>query len=184
MRLVFFLEESSMEVFLEEFLSRNFPQLEFLFVVFDGAKDLELSFHRKLRHWRIPGDRFVVVRDNDGGDCYSRKKKLSDLCSEAGREDVLVRIVCQELEAWYLGDLDALADAYDDPSVLKYKEKAKFRNPDSISRPADQVGKFVERLSKRDAARRLGRVIDVESNRSNSLRVFVEGVRRLIAESE
>ena len=127
MRIVFLLEESSMEVFLKVFLKRLFPELIFTCVVYSGAADLERSLPIVLKSWRVPGDRFVVVRDNDGGDCHSRKQKIVAMCEAAGRDDVLVRIVCQELEAWYLGDFEALAQAYDAPSVLRQKGKASFR---------------------------------------------------------
>ncbi len=94
MRIVFLLEESSMEMFLEALLGRLFPNLIFKCVVYSGARDLEQSLTKVLKSWRVPGDRFVVVRDNDGGDCYARKRRLVEKCGMAGRDDVLVRIVC------------------------------------------------------------------------------------------
>lgn len=64
-RVVFMLEEYSMKVLLEGLLPRLFPDLAFLCVPHDGKGDLEKSLPKKLRAWREPGVRFVVVRDND-----------------------------------------------------------------------------------------------------------------------
>src|SRR5205807_10542595 len=107
-RVVFLLEEYSMKVLLEGLLPRFVPCLPFLCVPHEGKQDLERSLPRKLRVWREPGVRFVVVHDNDGGDCRALKARLAGLCDATGCQDTLVRIACQELEAWYLGEPRAL----------------------------------------------------------------------------
>ena len=66
-RIVFLLEEDSMKVLLEGLLPRLFPGLSFLCLSHEGKQDLEKSIPRKLKAWREPGVRFVVVRDQDGG---------------------------------------------------------------------------------------------------------------------
>lgn len=121
-----------MKVLLEGLLPRLHPGLEFLCVPHEGKQDLEKSIPRKLRAWNVAGDRFVVVRDNDGEDCRALKGRLSGLCSTAGHAETLVRLACQELEAWYLGDLHALADAFGCPHVATLAGKAKYRNPDAV----------------------------------------------------
>ena len=98
-RVVFLLEEPSMKTLLDGLLPRLVPCLDFLCVSHEGRQDLERSVPRKLRAWRTPGVRFVVLRDNDGGDCRVLKRRLSDLCLQGRRPDTLVRIACQELEA-------------------------------------------------------------------------------------
>jgi hypothetical protein len=103
-RLIFLLEEPSMEALLQGLLPRLFPGLCFLCIPHEGKDDLDSSIRRTLRDWRTPGDQFVVVRDNDGADCITVKHSIQQLCREGRREDTLIRIVCQELEAWYLGD--------------------------------------------------------------------------------
>jgi len=67
-RVVFLLEERSMKILLEELLPRLVPGMPFICIPHEGKQDLEKSISRKLRAWREPGARFVVVRDNDGGD--------------------------------------------------------------------------------------------------------------------
>lgn len=104
--LVFMLEEPSMAELLKVLLPKMLPhQITFQLIPHEGKHDLEKSLPRKLRAWRMPGVRFVVVRDQDGADCVVIKKRLTDLCRQAGREDTLVRIACPHLEAWFLGDL-------------------------------------------------------------------------------
>lgn len=111
-RLVFLVEEYSMKVLLDGLLPRLFPTTSFPCVPHEGKQDLEKSIPRKLRAWREPGVRFAIVRDNDGGDCRRLKDRLRRLAREGQRKDTLVRIACQELEAWYFGSPDALAIAY------------------------------------------------------------------------
>ncbi len=62
-RVVFLLEEYSMKALLDGLLPRLFPDLLFQCVPHDGKGDLERSIPRKLRAWREPGVRFVIVRD-------------------------------------------------------------------------------------------------------------------------
>ena len=110
-------------------LPRLYPDLTFLCLVHEGKSDLEKSIPRKLRAWREPGVRFVVLRDNDGDDCMHLKQKLARICQESGRADTLVRIVCQELEAWYLGEPDALADAFEIERLREIGRKSSFPRP-------------------------------------------------------
>ena len=114
-RIIFLLEEPSMQVLLDDWLPRLFPGWmegeHFQCVPHEGKSDLERSIPRKLAAWRYPGDRFVIVRDADNSDCVDLKARLVALCAKAGRPDTMVRLVCQELESWYLGDLAAVAAA-------------------------------------------------------------------------
>ena len=111
-KLVFLVEESSMADLLDDLLPRLLPALRFQCIPHDGKQELERSIPRKLRAWREPGVRFVVARDQDSGDCRQIKARLAELCRNAGRTDALVRVVCRELEAWYIGDPEALARAF------------------------------------------------------------------------
>jgi hypothetical protein len=178
-RMVFLLEEPSMKALLETLLPRLFPGLSFVLVPHEGKSDLEKSIPRKLRAWHEPGVRFVVVRDNDGGDCASLKDRLRTLCEQGGRPDTLIRIACQELEAWYLGDFTALAVAYDDPKLAELAGKSKFRDPDALAKPSFEVERLVPEFQKLEGARRLGPLLTEGSNRSPSFGCFVAGVRCL-----
>ena len=119
-----------MRALLDGLLPRLFPGLPFQCVPHEGKTDLERSIPRKLRGWREPGVRFAVVRDNDGADCRALKDDLRGLCRAGHRDDTLIRIVCQELEAWYLGEPDALADAFGREALRNIGQlRRDFANP-------------------------------------------------------
>lgn len=176
-RIVFLLEEPSMKVLLEGLLPRLFPNLRFLCVPHEGKQDLEKSIPRKLRAWREPGVRFVVIRDNDGADCLELKKKLVALCEMGGRKDALVRIACQELEAWYLGAPDALAVAFGREELRRMTNEARFRDPDAVAQPALAISERAPEFQKISAARSLSRVLTRE-NRSRSFQALMTGIDR------
>lgn len=181
-RLVLLLEEESMRVLLDGLLPRLFPDLPFQCVPHEGKSDLERSIPRKLRGWREPGVRFAVVRDNDGGDCRALKDHLRDLCRAGGRGDALIRIACQELEAWYLGEPDALADAFGREALRGIGQRARFREPDAVARPSEAVERLVPEFQKVSGARRMARYVTRERNRSTSLRVFMAGIEAVAAD--
>lgn len=170
-----------MRVLLDGLLPRLFPSLEFLCVAHEGKQDLEKSIPRKLKAWREPGARFVVVRDNDNGDCKRTKQRLLELCQSAGREDVVVRIACQELEAWYLGDSEALARAFDDERLRDISNRERFRNPDTVVGPALALEELAPSFQKVSGARLMAEHLSEAANRSRSFQVFLEGVRRVAA---
>lgn len=186
-RLVFLLEEPSMKVLLDGLLPKLVPGWaageHFLCVPHEGKSDLLRSVPRKLAAWRIPDDRFVVMHDNDGADCQAVKARLVRLCADSRRPDTLVRLVCQELEGWYLGDLDALADAFDAPKLLAPAARKRYLDPDTVMKPSEELKRLVPAFQKGVAARRMGTALrDPDQNRSRSFQVFVAGVRRLALE--
>ena len=101
-----------MKYLLDELLPRILPpDVTFQTIPHHGKRDLERSIPRKLRGWKEPGDiRFVILHDQDTKDCVSLKQELLQLCAVTDRP-CLVRIACQEMEAWYFGDIDALCAA-------------------------------------------------------------------------
>ena len=181
-RIVFLLEERSMAILLERLLPRLFPNMQFRCVPHEGKKDLQRSIPRKLRAWGEPGVRFVVVCDNDGGDCIALKESLKNLCKQGNREDTLIRIVCQELEAWYFGEPDALADAYNDESLRNIGRRSRFREPDRIQKPSAQLRQIAPQFQKISGARSMAAHLSKERNRSTSFHTFLTGIERLIAE--
>lgn len=169
-----------MKAFLEGFLPRLLPDLDFLCLHHEGKQDLEKSIPRKLKAWQDAI--FVVVRDNDNADCLVIKERLQHLCQQSGRTDVMIRIACQELEAWFLGAWKTLAEVYARPKLALLGRKAKFRNPDLLGSPSLELTRLVPEFKKMDGAHRMGAVMPlVESeNRSKSFQVFVQGIHRLV----
>jgi hypothetical protein len=187
-RIIFLLEEPSMKALLADWLPRLFPGWvdgqHFQCVPHEGKSDLDRSISRKLKAWNIPGDRFVIVRDNDNADCKAVKARLQTLCAQAGRPQTLIRLVCQELESWYLGDLAALAAAFRQPGTNTPAYRKRFANPDGWQKPSVQIKRLVPTFQKISAARSMAQHLDPEHNSSHSLQVFVAGVRRIAAEMD
>lgn len=181
-KVVFLLEEASMKDLLIGLLPRYYPSLSFLCLAHEGKSDLEKSIPRKLRAWREPGVRFVVVRDNDGADCMRLKQQLARSCAAAGRPDTIVRIVCQELEAWYLGEPDALADAFGNENLRRIGRMARFRDPDKVQKPSDELTKILPGFAKGSGAKTMACYLTREGNRSQSFQVLLCGIDRICAE--
>lgn len=168
-----------MKALLENLLPRFFPQLSSLCVAHEGKSDLESSLPRKLKAWNVPDDRFVVIRDNDGGDCARIKNALRQQCEGAGRRDTLIRIACQELEAWYFGEPAALATAFGDDSLRNIGSRARYRNSDSIVCPSRALNSLCPEFQKVSGARRIAPHLTYTHNRSRSFRTLIEGIARV-----
>lgn len=179
-RIVFLLEEPSIQALLEGLLPRLFPGLSFLCVPHEGKTDLERNIRDTLRNWKTPGDRFVILRDSDDADCITLKERVRQLCHDGRREDTLIRIVCQELEAWYLGDPDAMAAAFNDDALRRISNRPRYRHPDAIAKPSTHLRRFVGEYGKIAGARRMAQHMTRENNRSHSFGVFVSGIERMI----
>jgi hypothetical protein len=144
--LVFFLEEDSAKALLENLFPRRVaPTSQFCprFIVFEGKQDLEKQLERKLRSYLNPQARFIVLRDQDAGDCRRVKKKLSALCSRARRPEAVVRIACRELEAFYLGDLRAVELGLDMRGLAAKQNRAKYRDPDRVHAPSRELAELI-----------------------------------------
>lgn len=179
-RLVFLVEERSMAEFLQIWVPRAFPGLLFKCVPHAGKSDLMKSIPRKLKAWREPGARFVIIIDNDNRGCEELKTQLLKSCRDGGREDALIRIACQELEAWYLGDPQALAAAFADPTLPDRLKKPRFRNPDTLPKPSKDLARLIPAFQKVSGARAVARYIDRERNISASFMTFVAGIDRIV----
>lgn len=181
MNVVFFLEEESMRICLEEVLGKAFadrPDVRFQFITFRGKGDLERRLPIKLKGWSMPDTKFVIVRDQDEDDCMDVKAQLVQLSSGLGR-DVLVRIVCHELEAWYFGDLRAVDEAYG-TNLQPLSRKKRFRNPDAIHHPKKELKSRLPELQQILGAQRIAPHLEVERNTSKSFHALIDGVRRLV----
>ncbi|MBF0161828.1 MAG: DUF4276 family protein [Magnetococcales bacterium] len=183
MQLVLFLEEESAKALLQALLPRLFPGQEFRYVVFEGKQDLEKQLSKRLRGWQAPeACRFVVLRDKDASDCHLTKERLQALCRAGGKEGVLVRIACRELESWYLGDLKAVEGALGSDSVAARQSGRKYRDPDRLENPLQELVRLVPTYQKIAGSRAMGQCMELQNNTSRSFNVFMEGIRRLLAD--
>lgn len=181
---VVFVEELSAKILLDGILPRLLPDgIRHRVVPFEGKTDLENQLVRRIRGWRDPHTDFVVLRDQDSGDCRKLKAKLQQLCQEAGRPDALVRIACRELESWYLGDLEAVEIGLGLHGLAKQSNSSKFREPDRLNNAAQEL-KILTKNSyqKVGSSRRIAGHLNLSgANRSTSFRTFCEGILRLVA---
>ena len=183
-QLVFFLEEPSAREMLKGLLPRILPEnITPQYVVFEGKQDLEKRLPIRLRAWQHPDAKFVVMRDQDSGDCAVIKDHLKSMCESEGREDTLVRIACHELESFYLGDLNAVAQAIGPSNLGKHQQKAKYRDPDRLANPAQELKRIAPNYQKVSGSRAIGPLLDIGSNRSTSFNVLISGLQRLIGEA-
>ena len=183
MNLVFLLEEPSAREMLKGLLPRVLPDaVQIRYVVFEGKHDLERNIIRRLRGWRAPNSVFVVLRDQDAADCRAVKRELARKCREAGKPETIVRIACRELESWYFGDLAAVACGLGLPNLVRYAKQKKYREPDAIHSPGNELKKISgNTYQKVLGSRAIGLNLSPDINRSHSFGVFVEGVRRVVA---
>lgn len=99
--LVFFLEEPSTAEMLKGVLPKIISDnIDFRFIIFEGKQDLEKQVERRLKLWRKPDCRFIILRDQDSGDCRGIKRNLLDKCNKARHPDTIIRIACHELESF------------------------------------------------------------------------------------
>lgn len=179
--LVVLLEEPSAEDFLREIIRKVVPKTVCVhFLVFEGKQDLEKQLPRRVRGWLQPNSRFFVMRDQDSGDCRQIKNRLVDLCVQAGRADAVVRIACRELESFFLGDLEAVAKAFNRPQIARHRHTAKYRNPDLLGSPVDELRKLVPGYQKREGARRISPFLNLEVNQSRSFIAVMAGLNKAL----
>jgi hypothetical protein len=122
----------------------------------------------------------VILHDQHSHDCVSLKHELVELCRSSGNYPFLIRIVCKELESWYLGDMEAIEKAYPGFKAQKYKNKRKFRNPDYCSSASDELSKILPRFHKGTASKTIPLHFNIPRNTSPSFKHFVSGLTRII----
>lgn len=155
---------------------------EVRYVVFEGKQDLEKHVARRIRGYRNPNARFIVIRDQDStNDCVALKNRLFGLCADpAGERALLARIFCRELEAIYMGDLSAVEAALEVAGIARRQNERRFRKPDTLVTPSKEL-KTITRgtYQKISGSRAIGLQLDVHNARSNSFKVLVSGIRKV-----
>lgn len=188
-------EEKSMEEVLRSLLPRILPDgwrlNENCFIrTHEGKQDLQHSLPQKIRAASRTGLNigFMILQDQDSNNCKELKQLLCDLCKNASPAGhmipVCVRIVCHELESWYMGDCDALAQVFPRFHADQYRNKKAFRNPDSCIGPKRYLKSIVGEYPQIATARDIAPFLDVANNQSHSYNVFVKGLLSLIMRIE
>ena len=200
MHVLFFVEEPSAEAALTNLLPRLLPeQATFQSIVFQGKNDLLNNLEARLRGYAswLPIDwRIVVLVDEDRQDCIQLKSQLEDAAKSAGLVSkglaaggcfqILNRIVVEELEAWFIGDVEALRQVY--PCIpVSLAQRQKFRDPDhvpggtweALEAALQTCGYYPAGYPKVDAARKISLFMDPARNRSYSFQKFYQGLQAL-----
>ena len=184
--LVFLLEEASAKAMLESLLPRILSEeINFRCIPFEGKQDLEKQLARKIRAFQNTRARFIVLRDQDSAqDCIKVTNHLLELCAQSEKLDrCLVRIACKELETFYLADLAAVEQGLEISGLDKHQQKSKYRTPDRLGSPSDELRKLTEkRYEKISGSRAIGKYLRLDNDRSPSFRNLISAIRRMESE--
>lgn len=162
-----------------------------------------LSYAQRLTY--EPDLRVLVLVDRDQQNCLVLKQALENAAHTAGLRTLMAarpgpgqppaghfhvvnRVVCEELEAWFLGDPAAVERAY--PKVKRRNfNQMHLRNPDNVQggtwealERTLQSGRYYPAgLAKIQAARDIAPHLDLNPtvNQSPSFQAFLAGVRTL-----
>ena len=183
-----FTEEPSLKLVLETILPKILPEsVYFQIYSHQGKQDLERALRTTLPSIsKIPGSKILVTRDQDSSDCKDLKQHLIQLIGLNCHCDFFVRIVCRELEAWYLGDMLAIQQAFPRFNANLYKNKAEFRNVDRLQSPNRELLKLIpeyhdrDYLPKLEAAEYISPFLDLENNKSESFNQTINAILKLV----
>jgi len=184
-----FTEEASFKLMTDYIVPQLLPEgVNFRVYTHQGKQDLEKALESTVpRISRMPGSHILITRDKDTADCRHLKNKLLKLIEEKCQCPYLVRIICHELECWYLGDLQAIKAAYPRFAPDKHINSSVFRNVDNIQNAPEKILNIVPELNKREYlpklefSRKVAAHLSVKRNTSTSFRHFVSAVKRLTA---
>jgi len=179
-------EELSMKNFLSGILPKILPDgyvLNANCFIRDhqGKQDLKRSIPIKMRayrHYKVPV-KVIIVHDQDSSECKLLKSELRKLTNKTPEIPSLIRIACRELEAWYLGDLDALEAIYPQFKSKMFKNWSLFRNPDECN-AYDELKRSIPTFQKGVASKEISNYISLSQNRSKSFNQFIHGIEKFL----
>ena len=177
--ILIFVEEQSAAEIVREVSRRLGLSGRVLVLKHQGAGDLERSYAKKIESDPFKGSKFMILRDADNMDCQKLKSKLAEAVPSEKRARTKVRIVCQELEAWYLAQPEALETA----GALHTRVPASVlrKNVDGIMNPKKLFERHAHIKGQIERARRIGPCLDLASRKSASFMHFVAGLKALAA---
>ncbi len=183
-----FSEEASMKAVLDVIIPKIVQDVPYRIFIHQGKQDLEKALKTAVPSVsKMPGARILIIRDQDSGDCEEIKRSLIDIVGENCACPVLFRIVCRELECWFLGDPDAIEQAFPRFKARQHKNKKLFRNVDSIPNAPQILLKMIPDykdrtyLPKMETAKRIALMMHIDSNKSLSFRHVLTGIQKLIS---
>jgi ABC-type uncharacterized transport system substrate-binding protein len=207
MHIEFLVEEQSMEEALKNIIPEiigDGTNVKFEIRCFNGKPALLKHLPNRLEGYKnqfdnklLPPDtRIIVVVDKDNDNCERLKERLEEIAEKANLTtktkskessdyQVVNRIVVEELEAWFFGDIEAVATAYPKiPTTLAQKKK--YRNPDHIRGTSEALKKvlqergYLDSESKVKVAKKISKYMKPERNTSTSFKVFKQAIQELL----
>lgn len=193
------IEEASAEIVLTEIVPKILgDEMTFKVHDFRGKTNLLKKLPDRMKGYgnmikHQEGLRIVILLDKDSQDCQELKQELEKIAEQAGltthsKSDnfqVLNRIIVEELEAWFFGDIEAMKEAY--PKVPSSLTKRKsYRIPDEIKggtwealeRILSTAGYYEKGfMPKTEVARNIAPFMNPEANSSKSFQVFRDGIK-------
>jgi hypothetical protein len=185
---VFLLEEPSIKVFLEVCIERFFPTLvhsaQVKFISFEGKHDMKKQLSRFIRNYKraFHDTRFIILMDQDNKACTEVKATLSRLSKEGGDNNPLIRIVCQSLESWYLGDLSTVQELTH-IKLSHLQEKKRFREPDATPDPKQTLKAYIKHYPPINFAKEFAGHFTPERNKSHSFQVLYASLNELFSQN-
>lgn len=182
--LIFLVEEPSMKTVLETILPQLISEhITYICIAHQGKQDLAKSIPAKIKAFSFsPNTKFFILHDQDSNDCKKLKADLLQLCQQAGKPETTIRIICHELESWFLGDLAAIEKAYGlKPQSLSEKQNQnKFRDPDRLNSAKEELRKLVSEYYPGTHSREIAPYLSLNENKSRSFQVFLDGMKKIL----
>jgi hypothetical protein len=203
MKLFVHVEEPSMKEVVDIIAPKIIGDIEFKVIDHGSKMTLLRDLPNRLEGYKkryLENIRVIVLIDRDQDNCIALKARLEDICANVGFATkssrdmrgaftIVNRIVIEELEAWFFGDIPAMTAIFPKvPATLS--RRAQYRDPDAIKggtwetllRVLNKVGYYrgMERLPKIDVARRIAAHMSLTENTSASFNLFVSGLRYLV----
>ncbi|HMQ62161.1 MAG TPA: DUF4276 family protein [Flavilitoribacter sp.] len=184
-----FTEEPSCKNVFEVLLPNILPEhISFNIYSHQGKQDLKKALGRTLPTIsKIPGSKILVTRDQDSASCIDVKRQLDEIVNENCSCDYRIRIVCRELESWFLGDLSAIEKAYPRFKPSQISNKSELRDVDEINNPKEFLLKNIPEFSGRQYLPKLefsssiAPFMDLEKNKSKSFNHTISAIKELIS---
>jgi hypothetical protein len=180
----FLLEEISMKNTLDILLPKLIDAKQFIYSlhVHDGCHDLIKSIPNKINASKnLPNTYIVILIDQDNHDCTSLKQQINQMFIDKNVENKLIRIVVHELESWFIGDMSAIAKAFDKPAISALQNKKQYRNPDELPNPKQIIINLfknhnINKYNPNSSSKKIAPYLTVEENKSISFHQFIIGL--------
>jgi len=183
--IVFLVEDYSTKKFLEGILPRlGFEEHQFEIKHHRGKEDLISHLNQIIPSLSKRAEQIIVIIDQDKQNCVKLKNKIQEKMAWCTCE-YKIRIACYELEAWFLGDMEAIAKCSPRFKASFFQGKKKYRDVDNIPKPSSVIEQIVPDWKERYAskpkfAEKIAQEVSLkgqnfeQANRSHSFHVLLE----------